>query len=421
MSWPKVVLLLAVLSTGVALLAGFFSRAPAELRRPPGSESAADPSLGASFTEEQVARGAAFRRPGYLAALLGLALRVVTLVILAKSVWSPLVSSLEASIGSWALRTLVAGAVIGFVLVAVSIPLGYVRGYAVQHAWELSTQDFGGWVSDQLKGAAIAAVTSAIAALVFFAVVRWQPRSWWVWGWAGFTALTAAVFFLWPIVVAPLFNRFTPLDDAGLTARIRTLGADAGVPVDRVLVADASRRSTLENAYVAGLGETKRVVVYDTLLENGDEDQTAFVIAHELGHQKERHVLKGLGISSAGFLAAFGLLAWLAGRGPVWEWGGAGGVGDLRSLPVLVLLATTLTLVAMPIEAALSRRFEREADDIAIELTGDPGAAVSAFRRLALNNIADLDPMPLAVAFTYSHPPIPDRIEAILATTQDRP
>ncbi|HEX2296761.1 MAG TPA: M48 family metallopeptidase [Actinomycetota bacterium] len=418
MSWGRALLTVATTSLVAAVLVGLTSRAPAELRARPDDPGAADASLGSSFTDEQVARHAAYRRPGYVAFALGVVVQVVTLLVLARGPWARSIEGLEARVASGVLRYLIAGAVAGLVLTAAALPLAFVRGFVVEHAWGLSTQDAAGWLSDRLKGAAIAAVTSAVAALVFFAVVRWQPRTWWVWGWAAFTVLTAFMFFLWPVVIAPLFNRFTPLEPGALNDRVRALAAQARVPVDQVLVADASRRTTAENAYVAGLGATKRLVVYDNLLESGDE-AVAFVVAHELGHQKENHVFKNLAISSAGLLAAFAFLGWLGGRTAVWEWGGATGPGDVRAVPLLVLVSIALTLLATPVESALSRRDESEADRIAIELTEDPGAAVTAFRRLALANLADLDPPPLAVAAFYSHPPIPDRIDAVLATTRE--
>lgn len=421
MSWARAILTVATTSLVAAALVGLVSRAPAELRSRPSDPGATDPALGSSFTDEQVARHAAYQRPGYVSFALGLVVQVVTLVVLARGPWGRLVAALEDRIGAWPLRALVAGAIAGLILAAVALPLAFVRGYVVEHAWDLSTQGLGGWMSDRAKGAAVSAVTSAIAALVFFAVVRWQPRTWWVLGWAAFTALTAVMFFLWPVVIAPLFNRFTPLEPGPLNDRARALAEEAGVPVDEVLVADASRRTTAENAYVAGLGGTKRLVLYDTLLRSDREDQTLFVVAHELGHEAKNHVLKNLGIASAGLFAAFAFLGWLGGGGAFWSWSGASGPGDLRAIPLLVLLSIGLTLVATPLESALSRRDEAEADRVAIGLTDDPGAAVSAFRRLALANLADLDPPAIAVAAFYSHPPIPERIDAVLATAREEP
>ncbi|MDQ3915811.1 MAG: M48 family metallopeptidase [Actinomycetota bacterium] len=421
MTWARALLLIATLSVAGAGLVGLVSRTPAEVRERPPAGDATDPDLGATFTDDQVERHGAYRRPGYVSYVVGLVLQVVTLAVLARGPWGRLVAALETRIGPWPVRAMVAGAAVALILVAVTLPLAYVRGFVVEHAWGLSTQGAPGWVADRLKGAAVGAITSAVAAVVFFGVLRWQPATWWLWGWGAFTGLTAVMVFLWPVVVAPLFNDFTPLEPGPLEERVRSLAADVGVPVDDVLVADASRRTTAENAYVAGLGGTKRLVLYDTLLAAGTDDQTAFVVAHELGHQAERHVTKNLLISSAGLFAGFAFLGWLGTRASPWGWANATGAGDLRALPLLVLLMTVLTLVAMPLQAALSRRFEADADRIAIGLTGDPDAAVSAFRRLALNNLADLDPPPVAVALFYSHPPIPDRIEAALATSREGP
>jgi STE24 endopeptidase len=261
----------------------------------------------------------------------------------------------------------------------------------------------------------VAVVTSAIAAVAFFSIVRWLPRLWWMWGWAAFTALTALLVFVWPVLIAPLFNKFTPLEDQGLASRIRSLATDAGVRVDEVLVADASRRTTAENAYVAGLGETKRVVLYDTLVRAGDDDETLFIAAHELGHDVEGHVWKSVLLSSAGLLVGFVVLAWISRYDRLWSWASASGIGDLRAIPVLLLFLTTAGLLALPLQNALSRRFEARADEIAIELTRDPSTAVRVFRRLAFSNLADLRPPPPAVFWLYTHPPIPDRIRVLMA------
>ncbi|MFN2587967.1 MAG: M48 family metallopeptidase [Actinomycetota bacterium] len=421
MAWGRAVLVIAAVSLAGAALVGLVSRAPAGVRERPPLRDATDPNLGASFTDEQVARHAAYRRPGYVSYLVGVVLSAVTLVVLARGPWERLVGTLDTRVGAWPVRAVVAGAAIALILTLAALPLAYVRGFVVEHAWDLSTQGLGGWLGDQVKGAAVGVVTSAVAAGVFVGVVRWQPETWWLWGWGAFTGLTAVLFFLWPVVVAPLFNEFTPLERGPLDERVRALADAAGVPVDEVLVADASRRTTAENAYVAGLGGTKRLVLYDTLLAAGTDDQTAFVVAHELGHQAERHVLKNLVISSAGLFAAFGLLGWLGRRGGLWAWAGAEGPGDVRALPLLLLLATALTVLATPLQAWVSRRFESHADRIAVGLTGDADAAVSSFRRLALNNLADLDPPRAAVVLFYSHPPIRDRIEAVVATPGERP
>jgi STE24 endopeptidase len=399
----------ALATAGAVALA---ARAPASLRAAEPGRAALDPARGARFSDEQVRRGAAYSRPRYLAFALGVTLEIVLVVVLARGPWTGLVDRIERLPGGWALHAAVAGVAVAVIASLVTLPLAYVRGYAIEHAWGLSTQDVMGWLSDRGRALAVGAATSAITAVAFFGVVRWQPRTWWVWGWIAFTGLSAALVFLWPVVVAPLFNRFTPLEE-GLAARVRALARAAEVEVEEVLVADASRRSTVENAYVAGLGSTRRIVLYDTLLRDGREQEALYVAAHELGHEAERHVLKGLLLSAAGLLVGFAALAWLSSRPGLWSWAGARGVGDLRALPALMLFGAVMGLVVLPVQNTVSRSFEKRADEIAVALTGDPETATRVLRRLALNNLADLRPPAPVVLALYSHPPIPQRIEAL--------
>lgn len=414
MTTTRALLAIAVLSLVAAGVVALASRAPAELRRAAPSAGATDPELGASFTDRQVARHDAYRRGSYAGFAASVLLEIAVLSLLALGPLRGALAAVERLPGGWVTKALVAAAVVTAVGWLAQLPLGYVRGYVVQHDWGLSTQDAPAWLVDRLRGLLVAGVISMIAATVFFGLVRWQPRSWWLWGWAGFTLLTALLFFLYPVLIAPLFNRFTPVEDARLESEIRSLAADAGVQVDEVLVADASRRSTVENAYVAGLGATKQVVLYDTLVAAGDEDETLYVVAHELGHQVEDHVLKNLALSSAGLLVGFAALAALARTG-IWSWAGASGIRDPAALPLLVLFATIAGLVLLPVQNGISRRFEARADSIALELTEDPDTAIRVHRRLAFSNISDLDPPAPAVWLLYSHPPVADRIGAAVA------
>lgn len=399
-----------------ACLVGLISRTPAPIReaRPGAGES--DPSKGASFTDEQVARHGAYRRPGYVSLLLSTVLTILALSLLGRGPFSSLVDRTAGWPGGWFTRALFGGAVATAILSLVALPVGFVTGYVMQHAWGLSNQSFFAWSLDQLRFLAIAGVVSAVSSAAFFGVVRWKPDTWWLWGWATFSLLTVLLVLLFPVVIAPLFNRFTPLEDPALRSRIIRLGADAGVPLEDVLVADASKRSTTENAYVAGLGPTKRLVLYDTLLEAGSEEETLFVVAHELGHKSENHIIKNVIISSAGLLLGFGVLFLLSKRASVWTAVGAEGIGDIRALPALVLFVTVATLVVAPLQSGISRHFERQADSAAIALTEDPGAGVRTFRRLAFSNLADLRPPGVLVGFLFSHPPIPDRIRSLLAS-----
>lgn len=414
MTTTRAILILAAISIGAALLVALVSRTPAEVRHNEPPVEARDPSLGASFSDEQVARHGAYRAPAYLGFALSVVVEVALLLVLARGPWGRIVAAAERLPGGWPLRAVVLGAVAALLATLVALPLAFVRGYVIEHAWDRSTQDLFGWLSDVGRSLGVGAVVAGVSALVFFALVRWQPRWWWALGWVAFTLLTAVMTFLYPIAIAPLFNRFTPLEEGPLRTRSLALADEAGVSVDEVLVADASRRSTIENAYVAGIGSSKRLVLYDTLLASGTEDETLHVVAHELGHRSENHVFQNVLIASAGLLVGFGALAWLSQRRGFWEWGGASGIADLRALPLLMLFVSVVTLVLLPAENTISRRHEAEADRIALELTDDPATAVRTFRRLAFSNLADLRPPEVAVALLYTHPPIPERIEAAL-------
>lgn len=413
-------LAILVLSLAAAGLVALVSRAPVELRRAGPPADAADPSLGASFTDRQVARHDAFRRGGYAGFAASVVLEIAVLLLLARGPLRGVLGWAERLPGGWVAKAIAAALFVAFVGWAAQIPLGYVRGYVVQHDWGLSTQGATGWMLDRGRSLLVAGVMAVVAAVVFFGLLRWQPRTWWLWGWAGFTILTAILFLLYPVLIAPLFNRFTPLADPGLTDRIKEVASRAGIEVDEVLVSDASRRSTIENAYVAGLGPTKQIVVYDTLLAAGDGAETLYVVAHELGHQVENHVPKNLALSSAGLFLGFAVLAALSRTG-VWSWAGATGPRDPAALPLLLIFATVAGLVLLPLQNAVSRRFEARADEIALELTGDPATAIKVHRRLAFSNLADLDPAPAAVWLLYSHPPVADRIGAAMAEMRAAP
>lgn len=412
---------IVLVSVAAASVVAVISRAPVELRRDRAPADATDPSLGASFSERQIERHDAYRRAAYAGFAAALALEIAVLLLLARGPLREVLRRIENLPGGWFTRTLIAALFVVVVAWAAALPLAFVRGYAIQHAWGLSTQGAGAWLVDSIRSVAVTTVVAVAGAVTFYGLVRWQPRDWWVWGWAGFTLLTALLFFLYPVVVAPLFNRFTPLADAGLRRDIQRLASEAGITVDEVLVADASRRSTVENAYVSGLGPSKRVVLYDTLLAAGDDAETRFVVAHELGHRVENHILKNLGLSSAGLLFGFALLAWLARRSSLWEWAGAAGIDDQRALPLLLVFATVVGLLLLPLQNVVSRSFERRADAIALDLTEDPDTAIKVQRRLAFSNLADLDPPAAAVWLLYTHPPVGERIEAAVAERRSSP
>lgn len=410
----KTVLVVLVLCAAAAAIVGIVSRTPAAVREDRPDRSATDPALGATFTDEQIARHGAYRGPAYLSFVVGVVIPLLLLVLLARGPFAAFVERVRAVPGGWIVHALILGATLAILTSLVLVPLGLVR-LAIDRAWQISTQGVWGWAGDQAKALALGAAIAAIAAAAFFAAVRAAPRTWWLWGWLAFTFLTALLVFLYPVVIAPLFNRFTPLEAGPLRERVLDLGEEAGIPLDEVLVADASRRTTAENAYVAGLGATRQVVLYDTLVAAGDHDETIHVVAHELAHRREDHVVKGLLLASAGLFVGFAALYWLSLRPGPWRWAHADGIADLRALPLLLIFLTLANLLLTPVQMGFSRRMERDADRIALELTGDPDPAVRSFRRLAFANLSDLRPPRPLVWLLYSHPPVTDRIRDALA------
>src|SRR5581483_6896056 len=256
------------------------------------------------FTDDDRARARAYHRPLYLALLLDLSFAVGVLAVFA---WS--------RVGAWlypAVTPLVAAALYAAIVVAVSalvrLPLSAWRGWCREREWGFSTQPFGAWLGDWGKALAVNAVLAAAVWTVGVALARAWP-GWWALPAAALLAVAVLLLsFVAPVVLEPLFNRFRPLEDAELATDLRAISEQAGVPVRDVLVADASRRTTKVNAYVSGIGATRRVVLYDTLLDSADEGQLKVVVAHELGHRRDGHVVKLTLLAMAGAAASVAVL-----------------------------------------------------------------------------------------------------------------
>ncbi|MDI3538190.1 MAG: endopeptidase [Bacillota bacterium] len=298
---------------------------------------------------------------------------------------------------------------------AVNLPFSLYSSYFLEHQWGFSTESLAGWWADYLKGAALDLVLSGAGVLLFFwATGRW-PQTWWLYAGTFLAVWLVVANYLWPVLVAPLFNRFTPVRDPEIVIMVKRLAERADLSVDKVLVMDASRRTTKANAYFAGLGRTRRIVLYDTLLRDYSSDEVEAVVAHEMAHWKLGHVRRG---TIYGILANFAL--WLLlflllrltldlpRRGPY--------PPETWALVVLFFLLTSF--LGSPITNVISRRMETAADSYAVKLTGDPQAAVRLQVNLARRASADISPPPFIEWFSYTHPSTLRRIEAIRAVPQ---
>lgn len=405
---PRAAAALGLLVLGAGLLATLVLTTPWSAGTG-GPSVAADVArdFSAQDLERENAYHRAIRPPGYAGLAAGLALSAALSL-------TPLGARLVAAVarplgGGWVWQVLLGSLALAAVGSLVTLPFS-ARSEIVLRQYGLSTQTWASWAVDVLKGVAVSAVIGAVALLGFYAIARAAPRSWWAWTAVAGAALVVAVSFVWPLLVEPVFNRFEPLPDGPLRTSLIELAESDGVPVRTVLVADASRRTTALNAYVSGLGSTRRLVVYDTLVREAPPEEVRLIVAHELGHAKRGDVLHGTLLGAAGLAfgccALFLLLTWT----PLLARAGVSGAGDPRSLALLLLLAALGGLLTSPLQSLVSRRIEARADVHALDLTADPRTFVAMERRLARTNLSDLDPHPLIYGMFATHPTAPERI-----------
>jgi len=361
------------------------------------------------FERDDVERARSYHRPLYLALLVETTLGGALLALLAFTAAGDGLFDPVRGLPWWAASLAFAALVVG-VSHALRTPLALWRGFLRERRWGFSTQRLGGWALDRVKGLVVTAALTGLVELSLVGLARALPSAWPAAAAAAAALAAVLLAFVAPVVLEPLFNRFTPLADEELASDLRALAARAGVPVRDVLVADASRRTRKVNAYVSGLGRTRRVVLYDTLLARASPREVRLVVAHELGHRRDRHVAKGTLLGAAGAAAA-ALAVWAA----LGE-----RAADPRQLPLVLLLVLGLELAGLAPGSALSRRWERAADRASLDLTADVAAFERAHRDLALANLADLAPPRALYLLLFSHPTPPERIAAARAWASSR-
>jgi STE24 endopeptidase len=314
-------------------------------------------------------------------------------------------------------RPLLAAAAVGgglsLVLVVVSLPFAIP---AEQRARDfgLSTQNWGGWTGDLVKSSVIGALLTALGAAILMALVRRFPRSWFAFAALAIVVLGTAFQLLAPVLIDPLFNKFTPLPKGPLHSEVLGLAHQAGVKVGQVYRIDASRRTTGANAYVGGIGATKRVVLYDTLLRDFSDDQIRSTVAHELGHVKHRDVPRGLL-----WLAIVAPAATLVVQRLTERWAPPGERGPALILPAALALAL-VSFVMGSASNVLSREVEASADGYALKLTHDPAALIQVQRKLAIQNVADPDPPGWSQLLFGTHPTAVERIGSALTWAHEQ-
>lgn len=301
----------------------------------------------------------------------------------------------------------------GMILYAVALPFDYYHTFRIEEQYGFNRSSPKTWATDHLKAALVSLVLSAVLLLVLFWTIEVFPHSWWLYGFLLVSLIQIVVTVLYPILIAPLFNKFKPIADATLADKIKRLMEGNGIRVKKILQMDAGRRSRHTNAYFTGLGKTKQIVLFDTLLESHPPEEILAVLAHEAGHYKEKHILKQVLVFELTMLIAFYLTYRLMTWPLLYH---TFGFADYRPYVMLffaAILWQKLGYFIMPLYMTLSRRFEGQADRFAAQLIGTVTPLTTAFKRMAADNLANLNPHPLYVAFHYTHPPLLDRVAAL--------
>jgi len=287
-------------------------------------------------------------------------------------------------------------------------PLSFYGGYVLPHRYGLATQSLRSWLGDQAKALALGGVLGLIVLEMVYALLAAFPGTWWLWAAAFLIAVTVLLANLAPVLIVPLFFKFTPLADAELAQRLAALAERAGTRVRGVFTINLSSKTTTANAALMGWGNTRRIVLGDTLLANYTPDEIETVLAHELAHHVHGDIWQLMGVQSLLLLAGL----FLADR--FLHWGvrsfGFQGPADVAAMPLLALALALFGLLTMPLANAYSRWRESLADDYALRATGKPEAFRSAMTRLANQNLAELTPARWVELLLYDHPPIGQRL-----------
>ncbi len=407
------------LAVGVAALAGFFTLCyPCAVADEPTAGSSAEPSDNAPVTVPAPTEKAVRYHHGntilwFVGQFVSLALPLA-LLLTGSSAWLRTLAT-RVTGGRFYPTLAITFVLLSLIIFAIELPLSFYAGFWREHLYGLSSQRLAKWAGDQAKGLAVGIVIGLLVLWIPYWLLAKSPQHWWLW-----TSLLALPFYLLtllitPLWIAPLFNKFGPMQDKALEAEILAEAKRAGVEGARVFQVDKSVDTAKVNAYVTGIGQSKRIVVWDTLTKRLTPAQTKFVVGHELGHYVLGHVWSSVLVSTA--LTFLGLLgAHLVSRFFLSHFGARMGfhtLADVASMPLLMFLLTLFSLAITPATLAFSRYHERQADRFGLDLTHDNRAAATAFVALAQQNLTVPRPGLLTKIFRASHPPIGERVDFI--------
>jgi STE24 endopeptidase len=293
------------------------------------------------------------------------------------------------------------------------IPFDLYSTFVIERDFGFSTITLPLWLKDQIKSLLLSSLLLGIILAVFLELLYTLPGLWWLPAWVCFVFFQLLLIWLYPKVIAPMFNKFEPIEDEALKKGLDELLERAGFHLKGLFKMDASTRSRHSNAYFTGIGKFKRIVLFDTLINTHTLEEITAVLAHELGHLKKGHIKKQLGASIVISLVVLYVIAKLLAWQNLYLTFGFQGIIPYAGLFLLTIIGKPITFFLTPIGSLVSRRYERQADAYARSLTGSTVPLAQALKRIAKDNLANLHPHPLYAWFYYSHPPLAGRIEAL--------
>jgi STE24 endopeptidase len=348
-------------------------------------------------------------------------LGLILLVVLLATGWSGTLRDLayQAAFQNYTLAVLLYVLMLMMIGKLLGLGLDYY-GFRLEHRFQLSNQKLAAWAWDETKGFLVGVTLAAIVVELLYFIIREIPQHWWLITWAVFLGLFVLLAQLAPVVLFPIFYKFAPLQNEELKSRLVRLSERAGTRIRGVYQWKLSEKSKKANAALTGLGNTRRIILADTLLENYSPDEIEAVLAHELGHHVHRHILKSIVVQAAitfvGFWTANGVLEYAVEHSNLFT-----SLADFANLPLLALVSTVLSLLVLPALNAYSRYNERQADRYAFQSIARVQPFISAMNKLADQNLAERTPSRLVEWFFHSHPAISRRVAAALAWARMRP
>lgn len=303
---------------------------------------------------------------------------------------------------------------LSLLLFVLQFPLDYYR-YVLSKSYGISTQPFSSWMRDNMIDFWMAFAMSVIVVTILYWLIKKSPKRWWLFAWALTVPFSIFLMFIQPVVIDPIYNDFSPLKDKALETKILSLAAQADIPSNHVYEVNMSEKTNALNAYVTGIGENSRIVLWDTTLNRLTDEEILFIMAHEMGHYVKKDIYLNIIVYLLMTLIGLGgiakIMPWMIRRyGPILK---IKQMSNIHSLPLFLLISSFLVFFSSPLFNAVSRYQEARADEYAMELMGNPEAAVSTFQQLTKVGLGEVNPSVLVKWFRYSHPPMLERINNV--------